>query len=108
MNDKFKIALVIFFVFSILIAPVVYTYGTVTTLKIDVVKTERVSKDGDSRYLVFTKDETFENTDSFLHMKFNSSDLHGALEVGNSYTVKVYGWRIPLFSSYRNIVSIEN
>lgn len=60
------------------------------------------------KYLVFTNNEVFENTDSFLFMKFNSSDLQNQLEPGKDYTVLVAGWRIPLFSTYRNIIKIKN
>lgn len=41
-------------------------------------------------------------------MKFDSSDVYGELEIGNSYEVRVVGWRIPLLSWYRNIIDVEN
>ena len=60
-----------------------------------------------AKYLVFTDKETFENTDCFIWFKFNSSDLQGKLERGKKYKAKVYGWRIPFLSVYRNIVKAK-
>lgn len=59
-----------------------------------------------SKYLVFANDEVFENADSWLYLKFSSSDLYNKLEEGKTYAVKVAGWRIPIFSRYRNIIKI--
>lgn len=59
---------------------------------------------GGSRYLIWSDDETFENVDSLIKGKFNSSDLYGKLEEGKTYRCKVYGWRNGFFSWYRNII----
>lgn len=86
-------------------------YSSEETLAITVVKTERVtSGSGDtlsSKYLVWTKSEVFQNSDSFLYLKFNSSDLYTKFEPGAKLTVRVVGWRIPFLSSYRNIVEVS-
>lgn len=68
-------------------------------------------KDDTDKYLVFTKLEdgsvrVFQNTDSPLEWKFNSSDIQGELEVGKTYALRTYGWRIPFFSKYENLVSV--
>jgi len=97
-----------------LIAVPAYKYGTGRNLTIQVTDKERiVTSDGDggtrSYYLVFTKDnDVLINTDSWWYLKFDSSSLQGELERGKTYTVKVYGWRIPLLSSYPNIVKVRN
>lgn len=67
---------------------------------------DRHNSDGDvdSRYLIWSDEETFENVDSLLKWKFNSSDLYGQLKVGETYRCQVYGWRVRFLSSYRNIV----
>ena len=72
---------------------------------------ERVTKGtGDSiksYYLVYTDSEVFENTDCLVLFKFNSSDVQGQLDKGFTYEADVYGWRIPFFSMYRNIIKVK-
>lgn len=86
-------------------------YLTAETVTFTVTDKDRIvtgSGEGvSSKYLVFTDIETFENTDSFLRLKFASSDLQGSLKVGETYTAEVYGWRVPVFSTYRNIVEVQ-
>jgi len=60
-----------------------------------------------SKYLIFTDKETFENSDYMFTGKFNSSDIYGKIEKGKVYEFDVYGWRLPIFSSYRNILSAK-
>lgn len=69
-------------------------------------------EDRESKYLVFGelengKTKVFENTDSFIEFKFNSSDYQGKLKTGQTYEIKTYGWRIPIFSQYENIVDVK-
>jgi len=68
---------------------------------------ERVVNGESSRYLVFTDVETFANSDDLRVGKFDSSDLYGRLQPGARYRLRVYGWRWPFFSTYRNIISAE-
>jgi hypothetical protein len=70
---------------------------------------KQVKRNGDNdRYLVFTKVDgdtrIFENTDSLLEGKFRSSDFQAEIEVGQTYELDTYGWRVPFFSWYENIV----
>ena len=80
------------------------------TIKVTVKKSERVTTGSgeniSNKYLIFTDKGVFENTDSFVEFKFNSSDLYSEIEEGKSYNFKVYGWRIPFFSMYKNVVKI--
>jgi hypothetical protein len=65
-----------------------------------------------SRYLVFTdiintdEQKVFENSDSWLEKKINSSDIQNKLKEEKTYRIETYGWRIPFFSMYENIVEI--
>lgn len=98
----------IFIIVAILILgyPVSY-YLSSEEIEITVTKTERINQGEDSKYLVYTENETFENTDSWLYLKFDSSDLYGHMKANETYKVKVAGWRWKFFSSYRNIVALE-
>lgn len=93
---------------------------------VQVTGTERITtgdKDSTSSYyIVFTRDcktgveRAFANKDSIVEWfwdraKFDSSDLQAKLKAAEKdmrcVTIKTYGWRIPLLSSYENIVSIK-
>ena len=93
-----------------------YQYGTQDQVTFTVTDKERITTGSGenlrSKYIVSTKDqngkiEVFENTDALLQGKFNSSDVQAKLEVGKTYDADVYGWRLPVFSTYRNIVDVE-
>lgn len=71
------------------------------------VEDKNITHDNDSKYLIFTDKEVFEETDEWLKGKFNSSDMYNQLKVGNTYRVKVIGFRIPFLSMYRNIIEVE-
>ncbi|MFW5847509.1 MAG: DUF1523 family protein [bacterium] len=89
--------------------PILYL-SSQDTIEITVYDKERiVTKTTDNiktMYLVYCEDEVFKNTDNWFFFKFNSSDIQNKLKVNQTYVVKVVGWRIPFFSSYRNIVKI--
>jgi len=61
----------------------------------------------DSKFIIYSTDEVFENTDSWLYFKFNSADYQNELEIGETYSVTVAGWRVPFLSMYRNIVKVD-
>lgn len=68
--------------------------------------------DDSDKYLIYTKlsdgtTRVFENTDSMIRMKFNSSDIFAELETGKTYELKAYGFRNGFMSWYENIVSVE-
>ncbi len=100
---------VLFFVLIIPLINVFYVYGTQKNVTLDINKTERiVERDGSgSKYLIYTKEGVYENTDTLLRGKFNSSDVYNQLEAGKKYNCDTYGWRMPFFSSYPNIVSCQ-
>ena len=102
-----KNILIILVVAAVLFGYPAAYYMSSEDITITVTKSERVTKGDNSKYLVYTDAETFENTDSYLSWKFDSSDVHGHLKDGQSYNVTVRGWRWKMFSSYRNIVEVK-
>ena len=76
---------------------------------VEVTKTEIT---GDDDYMVFGKDttnnaiRTFTLNDSIWHGNWDTADDYATLEVGQTYTFKTTGWRIPILSAFPNIVSI--
>lgn len=85
---------------------VIFPYITQDTVTVTVTDKENVKTSSNSKYLIFSDEETFENEDCWRLWKFNSSDVYGKIKVNQRYTFKVYGWRIPVFSQYRNIFKV--
>lgn len=82
--------------------------GTTRVETATVQSKERVCSDRDDcRYLIFTDRGVYENTDTLLFGKFNSSDIYGELKPGHTYRLKVNGWRVQVTSSYPNILAVE-
>lgn len=99
-----------FFLLSLALAGA-YQIWSVDNVTFTVTGKERVvSGSGDnmsSYYLIFTENETFENSDALFHGKFNSSDIYGKLREGFYCSARVYGFRVPFLSMYRNIISVS-
>lgn len=91
-------------------APLFTFYKTVGTHRNEtftINKTERIMDGRDSKYLVYTSSGVFENTDSLLNGKFNSSDVYNELKDNQKYTCDVVGWRVPFLSWYPNIIKCQ-
>lgn len=99
-------ALAVVFLMGLVVLPIYKAYFTDETVTAQIVKAERVGSGTDSRYLIFTDGEVFENTDTLLRWKFNSSDVYGNITAGRTCTMTVNGWRIPFFSVYRNVLEV--
>uniref|UniRef100_A0AAU6W4A6 Uncharacterized protein n=1 Tax=Pseudomonas phage Cygsa01 TaxID=3138529 RepID=A0AAU6W4A6_9VIRU len=71
-------------------------------------KTEQRCEEGTKcKYLVFTDQGVFKNTDSkLLEFKWNSSDLYGELVAGKRFHIRYYGVRFGFFSMYPNITTV--
>jgi len=88
-------------------------YGTIETSTVTVtgkdrlVDSNKMEDEVESKWIVMTDVVSLENTDSFLHLKFNSTDLQGKLEEGKMYHVTYYGYRVPFMSMYPNIINVE-
>lgn len=59
----------------------------------------------DSDFLVFTDVTTFKLDDTLWGtIRFDSSDEYGLITVGECYKLKAFGYRVPLFTMYPNII----
>lgn len=105
-KDTFTLVIGMFLVVGIPIGYSTAIFHSEETIIIKVLDKERITTKGESKYLVFCDGETFENTDTWLYFKWNSSDVQGVLTPGKTYKVSVVGWRVPILSMYRNIIRI--
>ena len=104
---KYIVTLIIaFVVIGMLAASPLYAYLTDEVVTCTVEEKERVNKQDSSKYLIFCEEQVLENTDSLWYWKWNSSDFYRDIKVGETYEVRVYGWRIPFLSMYQNIIEI--
>lgn len=111
---KSPFSIVIGFAAFILVASIIFSaalYFTEETVEVLITDKERIVESSEngvtSKYLVFSETEVFENTDTFLFFKWNSSDVQGQLIPGHMYRVRVYGFRVPFLSMYRNIIEVK-
>ena len=108
---KFNKVLYIVIGFCLLFGYSIAYYSSSEYVEITIQDKERITTGSgeniSSKFIVYSENEVFENTDSWLFFKFKSSDIQNNLKIDETYTVKVSGWRIPFFSMYRNIILIN-
>ena len=99
----------VFLFFLVLVAGLCYMVGYAFSKGSTniVVKEKWVKYHGnDAKYLVSSTDnEVFEITDSYVYMRFDSSDLYAKLSAGDKCLINYQGWRAPFFSDYKNIIT---
>ena len=63
----------------------------------------------DRFFMIATEDRPFVNHDAKYRLKFNSGNIQNeAIRLkGKTVRIRKYGWRIPFFSMYENVVSIK-
>jgi hypothetical protein len=96
-----------------ILVPIIFSIAEVNTRNTYEVTITDKSYSGDSDgYIIWAEDENgtqyeFTNKDKFICGKFNSGTIQGQLKEGYTYRITTIGWRIPLFSSYPNIIEYE-
>lgn len=58
-------------------------------------------------WLIYTPSEVFKVSANWTHGEFSAAERYHALKVGQTYSVRVAGWRVPALNWYRDIVEIE-
>ena len=63
----------------------------------------------DQRFMIATEYRPLANYDAWYRFKFNSGTIQNeAIRLkGKTVIIRKYGWRIPFFSAYENVVKIE-
>lgn len=99
------------FIFAIIGTQLAISYGSVRHKTITITDKERVqySNGNGSQYLVWTEENgTLTVKDSLLQGKFRASDTYGSLKIGQTYNVRINGYRFGLFSWYSNILDVTS
>ena len=86
---------------------VMYSYFFADTIVTRITDAQMTKVDG--KFMIATEFRPFVNYDAKYRFKFNSGTVQNdAIKLrGKKVKIKKYGWRIPLFSMYENIVKIE-
>lgn len=86
---------------------VLYSYFVADTVVTRITDAQMTKVDG--KFMIATEYRPFVNYDAKYRFKFNSGTVQNdAIKLrGKMVKIKKYGWRIPIFSMYENVVKIE-
>ena len=86
---------------------VLWSYFVSDTIMTRITDAQMTKVDG--RFMIATEDRPLVNEDAKYRFKFDSGNIQNdAIRLrGKVVKIKKYGWRIPMFSLYENVVKIE-
>jgi hypothetical protein len=89
------------------ILAVLYSYFVADTIQTRITDAQMTKVDG--RFMIATEYRPFVNEDVWYRLKFDSGSVQNdAIRLkGKVVKIKKYGWRIPIYSRYENVVKIE-
>ncbi len=92
---------------AVCVLTILYSYFVADTITTKITDAQMTKVDG--RFMIATEDRPFVNFDAKYRFKFNSGTVQNdAVRLkGRIVKIKKYGWRLPIFSMYENIVWIE-
>ncbi len=84
-----------------------YSYFIADTIRTRI--TDAQLTKSDKYFMIATEDRPLVNLDAKYRLKFDSGNIQNdAIRLkGKEVKIRKYGWRIPFFSMYENVVSIK-
>jgi hypothetical protein len=106
LSIRFKIKAILI-VIGVFIVIILYSYFIPDTIRTRITDAQMTKVDG--RFMIATEYRPFVNYDAKYRFKVNSGTIQNeAIRLkGREVRIRKYGWRIPLFSEYENVVSIK-
>lgn len=106
LSIRFKIKAILI-VIGVFIVIILYSYFIPDTIRPRITDAQMTKVDG--RFMIATEYRPFVNYDAKYRFKVNSGTIQNeAIRLkGREVRIRKYGWRIPLFSEYENVVSIK-
>lgn len=89
------------------VAVCITSYAKTSYVNLTIDNKESVGTSNGHEYRIYTSQGTFKVGDSWVHPRWNSADVYAKLEKNTAYRCKVYGWRIPFFSTFKNILECK-
>lgn len=111
MKNRWFVNVFICFLFIFIILLVVFlgcgeSINKAINMRTEVVTvTDKMVKE--EKYLIYSENTTYQISDSLLLWRWDSSDLYGQIMVGETYEIRVAGYRIPFLSWYPNIYEVK-
>ena len=106
MEDDMKIKIILLGIAACFLL-VMYSYFIADTIVTRITDAQMTKVDG--KFMIATEYRPFVNYDAKYRFKFNSGTVQNdAIKLrGKMVKIKKYGWRIPIFSMYENVVKIK-
>jgi hypothetical protein len=106
MEDDMKIKVILIGIVACILL-VSYSYFVADRVVTRITDAQMTKVDG--KFMIATEYRPFVNYDAKYRFKFNSGTVQNdAIKLrGKMVRIKKYGWRIPIFSMYENVVKIE-
>lgn len=103
---KLKVRLILFAILACIMTAF-YSYFVADWVETKITDAQMAKVDG--RFMIATEYRPMVNEDAKFRFKFDSGSIQNeAIRLkGKPVRIKKYGWRIPLFSMYENVVKIE-
>ena len=92
---------------AIILVLILYSYFIPDTIRTRTTDAQLTKVDG--YFMIATDDRPLVNHDAKYRFKFDSGNIQNeAIRLkGKEVMIRKYGWRIPIFSMYENVVSIK-
>ncbi len=92
---------------AIFVALILYSYFIPDTIRTRITDAQLTKVD--RYFMIATEDRPLVNHDAKYRLKFDSGNIQNeAIRLkGKEVRIRKYGWRIPFFSMYENVVSIK-
>lgn len=102
---KLVIAIIVALLLVVGIGSCAVSYYGDDQVRVTIKQKESVNTQDGHEYRVYTDQGTFIMGDSLIKGRLDTADEYGALEEGKTYNCEAYGFRVPLFSSFKNLHS---
>jgi len=103
---KRKVKIILYGIVAFILL-LLYSYFITDTIETRITDAQMSTVDG--RFMIATEERPYVNIDAKYRFKFNSGNVQNdAIRLkGKPVKIRKYGWRIPFFSMYENVVSIK-
>lgn len=92
----------------IVVSDIGYTYGTTATKQIVVASKYKFDRGGFTDFMVVDKEGNhYRVNNSLWFMKWDSIEDWHSIAKNKPLDIKYFGWRVPLFGAFPNIVKIN-